>query len=234
MSLPQLILIPGLLNDADLWRDQITPLSAVSRPQIADITQTTSLRSMAEAVLALAEDRFALAGFSLGGIVALEILRLVPERVSHLALLDTTMLPDTSNRLAEREKLVVLAQSEGRFHGFGEALLDTYFAAVNRNNAAMTDRVRGMTQRLGSEVFVRQSLVPRPDNRGLLPTVTCPTLVLCGEADKLTPPSIHRDMAIALPNSRLELVPDAGHMTPIEQPDRVTAALLALLRRPTC
>ncbi len=228
---PQFILVPGLLNDADLWRDQIAGLESAVRPVVADITRGETLAQLAQDLLELAEPRFALAGFSLGGIVALEIMRIAPERVTHLALLDTTVLPDSPERVNERRRLVEAARNPGTFHGFGKRLLATYLAPQNINNAAMADRVRDMTERLGAEVFVRQSLIDRPDNRSLLRGISCPTVVLCGEQDGLTPPALHRAMAAEIVSSRLVLLPDSGHLTPIEQPDAVTLALRELLKR---
>ncbi|MGI6246474.1 MAG: alpha/beta fold hydrolase [Pseudochelatococcus sp.] len=237
---PRLVLIPGLLNDAELWRDQIAGLAGVARPVVADITRGETLAALARDVLDIAGERFAgerfagerfaLAGFSLGGIVAQEIVRIAPERVSHLALLDTTMLPDDPERAQERRRLIATARNPGKFYGFGEHLLRTYLAPENLGNAEMVERVRAMTARLGPEVFIRQSLIDRPDGRATLSRLRCPVLVLCGEHDALTPPALHRDMAAGIPLSRLEIVPHAGHLTPIEQPDAVTSALHRLLR----
>ncbi|MEE2868630.1 MAG: alpha/beta hydrolase [Pseudomonadota bacterium] len=231
MSLPQIVLIPGLLNDADLWRDQITGLADVSRPRVADITRGSSLGALAEMVLATSEDRFALAGFSLGGIVAQEILRRAPERVTHLALLDTTMLPDTPERAAEREQLIVQASKPGRFHGFGRKLAQSYLAPENRNNADMINRVRAMTQRLGPDVFIRQTRIARPDSRASLTGITCPTLVLCGNHDQLTLPELHRSMANLIPSADLVVLEHSGHLTPLEEPENVTDHLKRLLQR---
>ncbi|MFD1881600.1 alpha/beta fold hydrolase [Paracoccus pacificus] len=226
---PQLILVPGLLNDAELWRDQIRDLAGIARPVVADITRAETLGAMARDVLAIAEPQFALAGFSLGGIVAQEIMRMAPDRVTHLALLDTTMLPDGPARAAERRRQAAILTGPGRFHGFGERLLRNYLAPAHVENAEMVARVRGMTERLGAEIFVRQSLIDRPDSRALLPRITCPTLVLCGAFDLLTPPALHRDMARLIPGARLVIVPDSGHLTPIEQPLAVSEALAQLL-----
>ncbi|WP_417722330.1 alpha/beta fold hydrolase [Salipiger sp.] len=231
MSLPRLVLVPGLLNDAELWRDQLDGLRDVARPVVADITRGATLDEMAEAVLAVAGPRFALAGFSLGGIVALEVMRRAAERVSHLALLDTTMLPDDADRAAERARLVALAQTPGSFHGFGEKVLLGYLAPQNVVKPAIAGRIRSMTARLGPEVFVRQSRVARPDNRALLGTLDCPVLVLCGEHDSITPPAMMRSMAADIPRSRFVLLRGSGHMTPIETPERVTEELRALLAR---
>lgn len=229
--LPQLILVPGLLNDAELFRDQIAGLSDVARLVVADITRGETLAALSAEVLNIAEDRFALAGFSLGGVVAQEVMRIAPERVTHLALMNTTMLADRPDRAAQRQRLIAMARNSDKFHGFGEKLLETYFAPRSLLNPAMAVRVRGMTGRLGAEVFIRHSLIERPDSHDTLRGVKCPVLVLCGEHDALTPPALHQDMTSAMPGSQLVIVPDAGHLTPIEQPDAVNSALRQLLLR---
>lgn len=231
MSLPQIVLIPGLLNDADLWRDQISGLAGVARPCVADITKGETLVALAEMVLATSEDRFALAGFSLGGIVAQEIMRRAPERVTHLALLDTTMLPDTPERAAEREQLIAQAAKPGRFHGFGRKLAKSYLAPENQADEDMIGRVRAMTERLGPDVFIRQTRIARPDSRASLTAISCPTLVLCGRFDALTPPDLHREMAGLIPRSELVVLEHSGHLTPLEEPERLTGHLARLLKR---
>jgi pimeloyl-ACP methyl ester carboxylesterase len=231
MTLPQFVLIPGLMNDADLWRDQIAGLADIARPRVADITRGDTLAVLAEMVLATSADTFALAGFSLGGLVAQEIMRRTPERVTHLALLDTTMVPDTPERTAEREALVAQAKKPGRFHGFGRKLARSYLSPDNQSNDVLIDRVRAMTERLGPDVFIRQTRVDRPDSRASLARITCPTLVLCGRHDVLTPPSLHEDMARRIPGAELVILEESGHLTPIEEPEEVTAELRALLGR---
>lgn len=233
MSPSQIVLIPGLMNDADLWRDQITGLKDIAEPRVADITKGNTLAVLAEMVLATSADTFALAGFSLGGLVAQEVMRRAPERITHLALLDTTMVPDTRERTAEREAMVAQAKKPGRFHGFGRKLATSYLSPDNQSNDELIGRVRAMTERLGPEVFIRQTRIERPDSRVSLTRITCPTLVLCGRHDVLTPPSLHEDMARRIPGAELVILEESGHLTPIEEPDKVTAELRALLRRPT-
>lgn len=155
---------------------------------------------------------------------------MAPERVTHLALLGTTMLPDGPGRMAERRHLLSLAGHPGKFHGFGQRLVHAYLAPEHHGDSAMIARVRGMAERLGPEVFIRQSLIERPDSRATLAGIACPTLVLCGEHDAMTPPSLHRDMAGLLRNASLVVVPASGHLVPIEQPGAVNAALGKLLR----
>jgi pimeloyl-ACP methyl ester carboxylesterase len=177
----------------------------------------------------MAEDQFALAGFSFGGIVAMDMARQAPERIARLALLDTTMMPDTAESLAARRKTADMAERSTRFHGFSDQLAGAYLAPQNRENADLVAEIRAMTERLGAEVFARQTRLPRPDNRAALAALACPVLVACGEEDVLTPPGHHRDMAAMIPGADLVMIPDAGHMTPLEQPDAVTEVLKRLL-----
>ncbi|SFM30587.1 alpha/beta fold hydrolase [Methylobacterium pseudosasicola] len=220
-----LVLLPGLLNDGDLWRDQVAALSDVAACQIADITQGETLADLADAILESAPSRFALAGFSLGGYVAQEVLRQAPERITRLALLDTSIRPDDPARASARRALDKAARAPGRFHGFGDKLLATYLDPSHLDDAAIVSRIRGMTERLGPEVFVRQNNVERRDGREVLRRLSCPLLIVCGENDFLTPPEIHREMADLVPGARLVIIPRCGHMTPIEDPHAVSMAL---------
>lgn len=223
--LPDLVLIPGLLNDADLWRDQVAALSSVAACRVADITRGETLRGLAEDVLADAPPLFALAGFSLGGYVAQEVMRVAPERVTRFALLDTSIRADTPARAAERQALNRAARIPGRFHGFGDRLLATYLHPSHLDDATIVDRIRDMTRRLGPETFLRQNAIERKDGEAVLRSLSCPTLILCGEDDLLTPISEHRAMARLVRHAVLVVVAQSGHMTPIEKPDVVSAAL---------
>lgn len=225
MALPPLILIPGLLNDGDLWRDQIAALSDIADCRVGDITRGTTLRELAEDVLAEAPPRFALAGFSLGGYVAVEIARVAPDRIERLALLDTSIQADTADRMAARRALGKAARAPGRFHGFGDRLLTTYLDPSHLSDEAIVGRIRDMTERLGPDVFVRQNDIERKDGTAVLASLRCPLLILCGENDALTPLADHRAMAALSRHAVLVTVPESGHMTPIENPDAVNRAL---------
>jgi pimeloyl-ACP methyl ester carboxylesterase len=227
---PNLVLIPGLLNDADLWRDQIAYLSNVAVCHVADITKGETLGELAESVLATAPRHFALAGFSLGGYVAQEIIRNAPERVTRLALLDTSIRADTPERSVVRRALDKAARAPGKFHGFGDRLLTSYLDASNLFDERMAGRIRAMTERLGVETLVRQNNIERKDGAQALRSVTCPVLILCGENDRLTPVEDHREMMNLVPHARLVIVARSGHMTPIENPKAVGQALLDWLK----
>lgn len=224
-----LVLLPGLLNDEDLWRDQIAALSDVADCQVGDITLGGSLEELAGRVLAEAPPSFALAGFSLGGYVAQEILRQAPERVSRVAFLDTSFRPDSPERAANRQALNRAAQAPGRFHGFGDRLLATYLDPAHLADEAVVSRIRSMTERLGPEVFVRQNNVERKDGSDVIANLACPVLVLCGQNDALTTVAEHRSMVALAPRATLVIVPGSGHMTPIEAPHAVSEALRAWL-----
>lgn len=224
-----LVLLPGLLNDGDLWADQIAALSGSATCQVGVITRGETLAEIAASVLAAAPPYFALAGFSLGGYVAQEILRTAPDRVTRLALLDTSIRPDSPERAAARRRLDRAATAPGKFHGFGEHLLATYLDPANHANDAVVARIRAMTERLGPEVFVRQNRLPRVDGEAALRAFDRPALVLCGENDALTPRADHEEMARILPMARLVVLPGCGHMTPLEDPHAVAEALRALL-----
>lgn len=231
MPLPQLILVPGRLNDGGLWQHQLAALTDICRPVVADVTRGRSFAELAASVISMAEDQFALAGFSFGGVVAMEMVRQAPERISRLALLDTTMTPDTAETLAARRKTADMAERSSRFHGFSDQLASTYLAPQNRDNADLIGQIRTMTDRLGVDVFVRQTRLHRPDNRAALAALSCPVLVACGAVDVLTTPQSHKEMAALIPGADLVMFPDAGHMTPLEQPDAVTQALRTWLAR---
>ena len=224
-----LVLVPGLLNDADLWSDQVVGLSDLAVCRVADITGAGTLGDLADAILAEAPARFAIAGFSLGGYVTQEVARRAPGRITRMALLDTSIRADTPARAAQRQALDRTARMPGRFHGFGERLFATYLDPSHLGDPAITGRIRAMTERLGVEVFLRQNRLERRDGADVLRQASGPVLILCGEHDVLTPLADHLQMASLVPGCMFVRVAESGHMTPIEQPGAVTAALRAWL-----
>jgi pimeloyl-ACP methyl ester carboxylesterase len=228
---PQLILLPGLLNDAELWRDQIAGLSDIARCQVADLTQGETLADLAESVLATAEPTFALAGFSMGGYVAQEIVRRAPERVERLALLDTSIHVDTPDRAAQRRALNEAARRPGQFLGITDRILASYIDPSRLGDEDLTGRIQAMTQRLGRDVFLRQNALERADGQAALRAFHGQIQIICGENDAITPAEGHREMARAIGCSHLLVIPGAGHMTPMEAPETVTQALRRWLAR---
>lgn len=227
MELP-LILLPGLLNTARLWDRQARALERRRPVHVADITGADSVAALAETVLAEAPERFALAGMSMGGYVAFAILRRAPERVARLALLDTTAAPDTAEATARRRGQMARA-GEG---GIGAVLPDLLPAFLGpAHDPALAALVTAMAEEVGVEGFVHQqtAILGRPDSRPELGNIRCPTSVIVGSEDTITPPAVMEELAASIPGARFTIIPGAGHLTPIIAPDAVTAALAAWL-----
>ncbi len=224
-----LLLLPGLLNDATLWRGQLDDLADIADCRVGDLTGHDDLRAVAEDVLARAPERFALAGFSLGGYIAQEILRIAPGRVLRLALLDTSYKPDSPERAAQRVAQQNSVRLPGTFHGFGDKLMRSYIDASRLQDQALVSTVREMTSRLGVEVFLRQSRIARVDGSAELRAWQGPALIVCGRNDAITPLAVSEQMAALMPQATLVVIEDCGHLAPLEKPEQVSAALRAWL-----
>lgn len=220
-----LLLLPGLLCDARLWRDQVAGLADVADPQVADLTRDDSLSAMARRALADAPPQFALAALSMGGYVAFEILRQAPERVARLALLATSASPDTAERAAHRRAGMSSLQ-HGRFVGVTRRMLPQ-LVHPDRVETPLGDDVRAMAERVGGEAFLRQqtAILGRPDSRPLLASIRVPTLVGVGDADVLTPPAESRAIFRAIPGASLHVFGRCGHLPAMERPAMTTALL---------
>jgi pimeloyl-ACP methyl ester carboxylesterase len=181
---------------------------------------------MARVVLDAAPERFALAGLSMGGYVALEVMRVDPECVARLALLDTSARADTPEQTATRRGLIELSQ-RGGFDEVPRKLLPNIVHSDRLDDEGLTSIVFAMAEYLGPEAFVRQeeAMIGRPDSCGDLPGIACPTLVLCGREDALTPMHLHEEMAGLIPGSWLRVIDECGHLSALERPEGVTAAL---------
>ncbi|MGF7151050.1 pimeloyl-ACP methyl ester carboxylesterase [Sphingomonas zeicaulis] len=225
-----LLLIPGLLCDAELWQAQVRDLADVAAPQVPDMTLDDSIAAMATRVLTAAPPRFALAALSMGGYVAFEILRRAPERVSRLALLDTSAAPDSPARAAER-RAAITSLELGRFVGVTGRMLPQL---VHPDHVAgpVGQAVQAMALRVGGDAFVRQqrAILGRVDSRPDLAAITVPTLVVVGAEDVLTPVAEARIIHEGIVGSALEVVEGCGHLPPMEEPERTTAVLRAWLK----
>lgn len=228
-----LVLLPGLACDSDLWRAQVAGLADLAHIQIADVTGSDSMAGLADDVLAAAPARFALAGLSMGGYVAQEMLRRAPERITRLALLDSSADADAAAHAAYRRGLMALAE-KGEFKGVTRRFLPMLLHPDRVEDADLAATVMAMAERCGRAAYLRQqtALLHRADGFDVLRKVACPTLVLCGRQDRLTPLVAHEAMAAAIPDAELVVLEDCGHLSPLEQPDAVTAALRRWLLRP--
>ena len=225
-----LVLIPGLLCTRDLFAHQIAALEPTRQIVVADHTRDDTMPALAQRLLAGAPERFALAGLSMGGYVAFEVMRQAPERVTRLALLDTSARPDTAEARARRQGQIAAAQA-GRFEEVQAELWPRLVHPDRVGDRALERIARAMMRESGVETFVRQqrAIIERPDSRALLSSIEVPTLVLVGEGDVLTPAELAREMAAAIPRASLVVVPDCGHLSTLERPETATDALRAWL-----
>ncbi len=232
MKKPHLLLLPGLLNDDRLWRQQIQGLAKMAEVTVADLSEENSIARLASSALAqIPSGQFALAGMSMGGYVALEIMRQVPGRVSALALLDTTARPDTPEASAKRLESVRLAQNN--FPSVVDSLLPKLVHPGHLDDVNQVSVIMSMAYNLGKEAFVRQqkAIIDRIDSRPHLGRIHCPTLILCGREDLITPVELHEEMHSSITGSELRILENCGHLSPLEQPQQVTEALKEWLGR---
>jgi len=227
-----LVLLPGLVCDATVWahtREALGPEVSVLIPEYGLLD---TLAAMAEKVLCEAPPRFALAGHSMGGRIALEMFRLAPERIAALALLDTGVAPLAAGEAGAREvagrhELLAIARAQG-MAAMATRWVQGMVWPPRLQDKPLVDGVIQMMARSNADVFAAQirALISRPDARGLLPAIRCPTLVLCGEEDSWAPAARHREMAEQIPGAVLALIPECGHMCTLERPAAVSRALL--------
>lgn len=227
-----LVLLPGLLCDERLWRDQVAGLGDVAEAQIADLTLDDSIAAMARRTLEAAPARFALAALSMGGYVAFEIMRQEPERVTRLALLSTSAAADGPRRAAKRQAAMNSIRF-GRFAGVTKRLLPQ-LVHPDRVESDVGDEVRSMAARVGGDTFLRQqtAILGRPDSRPLLASIAVPTLVAVGDADETTPPRRAEEIHRGIAGSVLHVFEHCGHLPPMELPDETTAVLRRWLGDP--
>jgi pimeloyl-ACP methyl ester carboxylesterase len=231
-----LLLLPGLLCDRAAWAPVLPHVQDVAGCSIPDYADETSLGAMAERVLASAPPTFAVAGHSMGGRVALEIVRRAPERVERLALLDTGCHARPSGAAGDAERAGRLALlASAREHGMRTMARTWVQPMVHPGRLAdpvLIDVILDMFARRTPQQFAGQieALLARPDATDVLRAVRCPALVLCGRADRWAPPEQHEEMAALMPGGRLEILDRCGHMAPMERPDAVGAALAEWLQ----
>ncbi len=196
-----------------------------------------SMSELAQNVLRNAPPTFALAGLSMGGILAFEIFRQAPERVLALALLDCTFLPDTEEKIERRNRQIDDVKNGRLPQVLKDELKPNYLAKALQNDEALLAEIMAMGMDLGGDVFVSQTLALRDriDSSDTLPRIQCPVLVLCGEEDELCPVELHREMAGHIPAATLTVIKGSGHLSTLEQPMAVNAAMGAWLQliRPT-
>jgi pimeloyl-ACP methyl ester carboxylesterase len=230
---PAVLLLPGMMLSAPMYMHQVRALAKDHAVSVGDISRSSSIAATARSLLEKAPPRFALVGLSMGGIVALEMWRQAPERISHLGLLDTTPYADHPDRQQLRLEQMAQVEAGQLQQVLTHSMKPLYLASKNRSDIALLSSVLRMGMDLGPEVFRRQSVAlrERRDSTGMLRTIGCPTLVMCGREDQLCPPEWHEAMARSIPKADLVVLAECGHLSAMEEPQAVTHALQHLLGR---
>jgi pimeloyl-ACP methyl ester carboxylesterase len=223
-----LLLVPGFMLDAALWDDLLPLLPATLPVQCAGLEAGATIDAMAQAVLDAAPPSFILLGFSMGGYVARAMVRMAPQRVGALILVATSARADLPALVAQR---VAAARQAGRtaFHGLSRGAIRMSLHASRGGDAALVERVRAMGERLGSDVFLRQSAVVRSSDAATLAQIRCPTLVIGADGDQLRSLDETRELAEGIPGATLAVVEGAGHLLPLEAPGALAQAIRSWL-----
>ena len=225
-----IVMIPGLLCSAELYTSQMAALWPFGPVTVASTLSGTTMPEIAANILRDAPPRFALVGLSMGGYVALEIMRQAPERISKLALLDTSARPDTPEQTEQRRSLLVQAKG-GDFKELLSQVMAMLPHPARRDDQHLLEVNVRMGLTVGLDGFQRQTeaIIGRADSRPYLSEITVPTLVLVGDRDPITPPFLSEEIVAAIPNSSLVVIPECGHSSALEQPEAVNRALVTWL-----
>ena len=223
------VFVPGLLCTGELYSPQIEVLAGLDA-MVGDHQSHESISDIAAGILTSAPDRFVLVGLSMGGYISFEILRQAAERVQALILLDTGARPDAPEKSDDRMRLIGLAEQQG-ITAVVDELTPHFLARRHLGRDDLKLIIARMGRETGPQAFARQqkAIMGRADSRPTLAAITCPTLVVVGDEDTLTPPELAKEIADGIGGSRLEIIPECGHLATLEQPGAVTAAIKSFL-----
>ena len=226
-----ILLVPGLASSPRIYAPVLPALWRFGPVTVANHIRDDSIGAIARRILAEAPPRFALAGHSMGGYIAFEIMRQAPERVARLALINTQARPDTPEASERRRGQIARAQA-GDYHALLDELFASFVHPSRRGDAALRSLVQDMGDDIGAAAFVRQQtvIIGRADSRPTLALIACPTLVLTGDQDNTIPNSLSVEMAEGIPGARLTILADCGHLPQVEQPQATAEALAGWLR----
>ena len=222
MATATVFILPGLLEDADAFHATIVGLGDIASVRVADMTHADTIAALARDALRQAPDGpLHLVGHSMGGYVALEIMRTAPDRVARLALLNTHARPDSAESTENRRRLMALAEKD--FQGVIAALLPKLMTAAHAKDPALAGIISSMALAVGKEAFLRQqeAIIARVDSRPSLADIRVPTLVVAGREDQLMPVEWLQELASGIPGAQLEVIEDCGHMASMERPRQV-------------
>jgi pimeloyl-ACP methyl ester carboxylesterase len=222
-----ILLVPGFMTDHDLWRDLGSDLAAFGPLSHADLSRDDSIEGMARRALTEAPLSFILIGFSMGGYVAREMVRLAPRRVRALVLVATSARGDTE---AQKQRKAAFAQaSTTAFAGLSRSAVMSSLHPDRAGDEGMIERVRAMSTRLGGDVFRRQSLLKRNEDLSRLSEIRCSTLIIAAAQDRLRSLDEAKELHNGIAGSTLEIIQDCGHMIPVEAPLHLAQAIVRWL-----
>ena len=226
-----IVLVPGLISSPRIYAPVLPALWQLGPVMVANHIRDDSMGAIARRILKEAPPRFALAGHSMGGYIAFEIMRQAPERVARLALINTQARPDTPEASARRRDMIARAQAGG-YHANVDELFTGFVHPSRRDEAAHRRLVHDMADDVGVDGFVKQqaAIMARPDSRPTLTAIRCPTLVLTSDTDNTIPNSLSQEMADEIAGSWLVMLENCGHLPQVEQPDAAAKALVEWLR----
>ena len=226
-----ILLVPGLVSSPRIYAPVVPALWRFGPVTVANHIRDDNMGTIARRILAEAPPRFALAGHSMGGYIAFEIMRQAPERVAKLALINTQARPDTAEATARRRGQIARAQA-GEFRAILDELFPGFVHPSRRENAELRRLVRDMGDDVGAEAFVRQqtAIMGRPDSRPTLAGIKCPALVLTGDEDNTIPNSLSVEMADGIHGAKLVILSHCGHLPQVEQPMATADALVEWMR----
>lgn len=227
MAHPPVVLIPSQLCTELLWRGQFAPLCAIAGTRVAVMRDHDSVGAMAQSLLDANPGRFSLIAHGMGGFVAFEVLRRAPGRVASLVLMSTLAPDDTPAQTVRREGYLKLVEG-GNFSSVVEERIPMLFHPGNANNLALAAIVRRMAEDIGAEAFLRQqrAIMARPDSRPALANIPCPTLILYARHDGISTLAHQEEMLSGIPNARLDVIEECGHMMTLERPEFVARKLV--------
>jgi pimeloyl-ACP methyl ester carboxylesterase len=229
-SMP-ILLIPGLAGSPRIYAPVASAMWRLGPVTVANHVRDDTIGAIARRILAEAPPRFALAGHSMGGYIAFEIMRQAPDRVAKLALVNTQARPDTPEASTRRRALIARTTA-GEYRAVLDELFPGFVHPSRRQDGALRQLVHDMGDDIGAEAFIRQqtAIISRPDSRPTLAWIKCPTLVLTGDEDNTIPNTLSKEMADGIPGAKLVILPDCGHLPQVEQPQATADALVEWLR----
>ncbi len=221
-------LIPGFMTDETLWEDMVVDLLRIGPLHHCDVRQDDTIEAIAQRAVVACPERFILIGFSMGGYIAREIVRLVPERVGALVLIATSARADTAQE-TQRKRETLQAIPPGPFRGMSRSAIAASLRTEIAIDPCVIARIKEMGIRLGRDVYIRQLTLPRGGDLDRLAAMRCPTLVIGAAQDRVRTLAESKELQEGIPGARLEIIQNAGHMVPIEQPVLLSDAIVSWL-----